>query len=107
MTEGRYPTPGKPHKLWAKLSFPLFYQVDVLFVLRVLGELNALSDARVRPALDRLASRRQSNGRWQGTNPYSTRTWKVVEDSQDISRWVSLQAARVMQQAQAQAALSQ
>ncbi len=104
LTEGRYPTSGNPHKLWAKLSFPLFYQADVLLVLRVLGELNALSDARVRPALDWLASRRQSNGRWPGTSPYAARTWRIVEDSQDTSRWVSLQAASIMQQAQFQAA---
>jgi hypothetical protein len=103
LTEGRYPTPGKPHTIWAKLNFPLFYQADVLFVLRVLGELNALSDARVRPALDWLAPRRQSNGRWPGISPYSTRTWRIVEDAQDTSRWVSLQAASVMQQAQTQA----
>ena len=36
---GDYPTPGTIHKLWSKLSFPLFYQADVLFTLRVLGEL--------------------------------------------------------------------
>jgi len=100
LPEGRYPTPGKPHKLWAKLNFPLFYQVDVLFTLRVLADLNMLSDRRVRPALDWLESQRKANGHWQGTNPYSTRTWKLAGDSQDTSRWVSLQAARLLQQAQ-------
>jgi hypothetical protein len=102
LTAGNYPTPGTVHKLWSKLNFPLFYQVDVLFTLRVLGELNALGHPHVQPALQWLAEQRQPNGRWRGNNPYSGRTWKTGVDSQDTNRWVSLQAAVVMQQAQRQ-----
>jgi len=34
-----YPTSGRVHTLWSRLNFPLLYQADILFVLRVLAEL--------------------------------------------------------------------
>lgn len=102
LAAGDYPTPGTIHKLWAKLNFPLFYQADVLFILRVLGELGALGHPGAQPALEWLASQRQSNGRWRGSSPYGSRTWKLPGDSQDTNRWVSLHAAIVLQQAEAQ-----
>jgi hypothetical protein len=102
LSTGAYPTPGKVHKLWEKLNFPLFYHADVLFILRVLGELNALGHPGAQPALKWLESKRQSNGRWRGSSPFGTRTWKLVGDSQDTNRWISLHAAMVMQQAGAQ-----
>jgi hypothetical protein len=106
LAAGVYPTPGTIHKLWAKLNFPLFYQADVLFILRVLGELGALGHPGAQPALEWLAAQRQSNGRWRGSSPYSSRTWKISGDSQDTSRWVSLHAAIIMQQADAQRQIS-
>jgi hypothetical protein len=102
LAAGDYPTPGKIHKLWSKLNFPLFYQADVLFILRVLGELGALGNPGARPALEWLERQRLSNGRWRGSNPFSSRTWKLADDSQDTNRWVSLHAAIVLQQAEAQ-----
>jgi hypothetical protein len=102
LAEGNYPTPGRVSGVWAKLNFPLFYQVDVLFTLRVLGELNALGHPGAKPALDWLVAQRQPNGRWRGSNPYSSRTWKVTGDREDTHRWVSLHAAIVLKQAEAQ-----
>ena len=37
-----YPYIEKIHPTWSKLSFPLFYQADVPFVLRLAKELDAL-----------------------------------------------------------------
>ncbi len=99
LAAGDYPTSGTVNKMWGKLNFPLFYQVDILFILRVLGDLNALGHPGAQPALDWLAAQRQSNGRWRGNSPYGSRTWKVPGDSQDTSRWVSLHAAMVLKQA--------
>ncbi len=102
LAAGAYPTPGSVHKLWSKLNFPLFYQVDVLFVLRVLGELDALAHPGAQRALAWLDDQRGANGRWRGTSPYSARTWKLSADRQDTNRWVSLHAALVLKQAEAQ-----
>jgi hypothetical protein len=104
---GRYPSRGGVHALWGKLSFPTFYQADVLFVLRVLGAVNALAHPGAHRALAWLDAQRQPDGRWHGNNPFQSRTWRISGDRQDIHRWVSLHAALVMQQAeQQQAALS-
>jgi hypothetical protein len=96
LQHANYPTPGKTHPLWFKLNFPLFYQTDILFTLRVLHELGALHHRGARPALDWLAAQRKPNGRWQGSSPYRPRTWKSIGNAEDISRWVSLQAATIL-----------
>ena len=91
---GDYPTPGKIHRIWNSLNFPLFYQADGLFLLRVAADLDALD--RVEPALEWLAGRRQKNGRWRGASPFAGRTWSGLRDT---DRWVSLHAASILQRA--------
>jgi hypothetical protein len=105
LAAGKYPSSGSVHKIWSKLNFPLFYQTDVLFVLRVLGELGALGHPGAQPALEWLAAQRQANGRWQGNSPFKGRTWRLG-GAQETSRWVSLHAAIVLQQAEAQRQIS-
>ncbi len=84
---------------WQRLNFPLFYQVDILFTLRVLGDLGALDRPGAQPALDWLAAQRRPDGRWRGVNPYGSRTWPALVDREETSRWVSLHAADVLKQA--------
>ncbi len=101
LLRARYPTPGNqpPNPLWFKLNFPLFYQADLLFTLRVLGELNALSRPGVQPALDWLEGLRGRNGRWRGASPYRARTWKQLGGREETDRWISLQAATILRRA--------
>lgn len=89
-----YPIPerGKIHSLWSRTSFPLFYQADILFVLRVLMEYNELDRRGTQPALDWLASRRLANGSWRGSSPYRSKTWREFGDRGETDRWVSLYA---------------
>ncbi len=94
---GDYPGP-RVHTIWRRLNFPLFYQADVLFVLRVLGELGALDQPAVRPALEWLETRRGAGGHWRGASPFRRRTWDLGERA-ETDRWVSLQAAIVLRQA--------
>ncbi len=101
LIEGSYPTPGTPHKLWRTLNFPMFYQADILFVLRVVAELDALDHPGAQPALAWLAARRQQNGHWRGRNPFGERTWPVGLDKQDSNRWVSLFAADILKRSSA------
>jgi len=98
LVEADYPTSGGVHSLWSRLNFPLFYQADILFVLRVLAELGSLAHPGARPALAWLAARRKADGRWRGASPFRRRTWPVLADAEETDRWVSLQAALVLRQ---------
>jgi hypothetical protein len=89
-----YPTSGKVHEIWSHVNFPLFYQADILFVLRVAAELGALDHPGARPALDWLAARRRADGGWHGTSPF--RTPRGLWDREETDRWVTLQAAIVL-----------
>ncbi|MBN1148304.1 MAG: hypothetical protein JXA78_13685 [Anaerolineales bacterium] len=102
LLEANYPVPqgGKIHPLWFRLNFPLFYQADILFVLRVLAELNALDHPGAGPALEWLRQRRTHNGRWRGASPFRQRTWSALGDRAETDRWVSLHAAGVLQTAE-------
>lgn len=96
-----YPLPpqGSVHTLWSKTSFPLFYQADILFTLRVLAELDTLQREGAQDALDWLEQRRLKNGRWRGGSPFRRRTWPELGDAEETRRWVSLQSALLLQQA--------
>jgi hypothetical protein len=101
LQKGDYPTRpgGRIHAVWKTLNFPLFYQADTLFLLRMMDELHALGRPEVAPALDWLAGRRKANGRWHGTSPFRSRTWKALGDGEETDRWVTLQAMRVLRHA--------
>jgi hypothetical protein len=96
LLRAEYPTSGKRHALWDRLNFPLFYQADVLFILRVLGELGVLNRIGAQYALDWLTVRRLPNGRWRGSSPYRQRTYAAMGGVEETNRWVSLQAATVL-----------
>lgn len=93
---GHYPTPGKPHEIWSRLNFPIFYQADILFVLRVLDELGALSHPGAQPALAWLTARRRPDGTWRGARPFRAHTWQEMGDPEETDRWVTLHAATVL-----------
>jgi len=99
LVEADYPTPGKIHAMWPRLNFPLFYQADILFVLRVLAELGALDHPGANSALAWLAARRRADGTWRGSSPYRGRTWAALADQEETDRWVSLQAAMILKAA--------
>lgn len=94
---GDYPTDGVRHKLWDRLNFPLFYQADVLFVLRALADLGRVSEKPVfRRALRWLEEQRREDERWDGASPYESRTWVPLEESHRPSKWVTWQALSVI-----------
>ena len=92
---GRYPTDTAPSYLWRQLSFPLFYQADVLFVLRAIDAAGAIEDDRAQPAIGWLLARQDSRGRWGGRAPYAARMPSRV----DASKWVTLQACTILKHA--------
>jgi hypothetical protein len=92
---GRYPSPYGASYLWRQLSFPLFYQADVLFVLRAVDAAGAIKDDRAQPAIAWLLSRQDSRGRWAARAPYSGRMPSKVE----ASKWVTLQVCSILKHA--------
>ena len=78
LVEADYPTPDKGgvHPMWFRLNFPLFYQADILFVLRAISELGHIHHPGAAAALEWLIDKRQRNDIWRGANPFRSRTWK-------------------------------
>jgi len=98
LIEANYPSQenGGINPIWFKLNFPLFYQVDLLFTLCVLDELDMLNHLGAQAALDWLEQRRGRNGSWLGSSPFRQRTWKELGDREETNRWVSLHATRIL-----------
>ena len=95
LERGRYPTASEPSYLWRQLSFPLFYQADVLFVLRAIDAAGEIDDPRAQPAIAWLLARQDSRGRWAGRAPYADRMASRV----DASKWVTLQVLTILKHA--------
>jgi hypothetical protein len=94
-----YPAKNRPSPLWLKLSFPVFYHADILFILRLLRELRLLHHPGAAAALAWLADQRGADGRWVGESPFRKQTWGGIGNPEDTNRWVSLYAAAILQDA--------
>lgn len=92
MERGAYPTDSAASHLWRQVSFPLFYQADVLFVLRAIDAAGAIDDARAQPAIAWLLARQDDRGRWAGRAPYADRMPSRIE----ASKWVTAHAVTVL-----------
>jgi len=93
LREGNYPSSGPRHKLWEHLSFPLFYQADVLFTLRALADLDRVKEKPTfRKAVEWIESQSRADGRWNGADPYGSRTWTRMEKRRRPSKWITWQA---------------
>jgi hypothetical protein len=92
---GKFPSPYGQSYLWRQLSFPLFYQADVLFILRALDAAGAIHDDRAQPALAWLLGRQDARGRWGGRTPYAFRMPSKI----DASKWVTLQVCTLLKHA--------
>jgi len=96
LLEANYPTSGKSHPLWKRLNFPLFYQADILFVLRVMAELGELSHPGAEEAILWLKGKIKKSERWVGASPFRQRTWKQLANKEDTDRWASYFAANIV-----------
>ena len=100
LRQGNYPSSGPRHKLWDRLSFPLFYQADVLFALRTLADLGCLGEKPTfRKAVMWLEDRCRDDGRWNGASPYGSRMWTQLEKRRRPSKWVTWQTLYVIKAA--------
>ncbi len=96
LEEANYPNAGKVHPLWFKLNFPLFYQADILFTLRLLAELGMLQKSGSQKALEWLERKRRKDGIWRGSSPYKSRTHPFINGTDTPNHWVTLYALSVL-----------
>jgi hypothetical protein len=86
---------------WKRFGFPLMYQTDVLEVLWILGRLDPayLRDERAREALDLVAAKADTEGRWKLEQTFNDRFVVPIETKGEPSRWVTLRALEVLRAA--------
>jgi hypothetical protein len=58
-----------------------------------------LEHPNAQAALEWLKAKRNRNGRWRGASPYRRRTWEALGSIEDTSRWATLQAEMILQEA--------
>jgi len=87
----------KDGTLWTNFAFPTWWHYDVLRGLEYLRRANVPPDGRVAEAIELVASKRASDGRW----PLETRYPGVMPVEMDEgqgrpNRWITLRALRVI-----------
>ena len=94
---------------FVKLHYPCYWHYDILFGLKVLGEMGLLGDPRCADALDLLESKRLPDGGF----PAERRHYRVVEtpanggslvdwggtSRKHMNPWVTIDAVAVLRQA--------
>jgi hypothetical protein len=80
---------------WLKFGFPLMYQTDALEILGVLTKLG-YHDKRMQEAIDLLISKQGDMGRWTMENTFNGRFQVNIESRDRPSKWVTLNALRVL-----------
>jgi len=91
--------PGDPprHRLWDRLTLPLFYQADVRFIPRTLADLEYLDT--VPNASDAplwLETKGRGNSQWNGSCPHTKRIWTQLESHRRPSKWTTWQSPYVL-----------
>jgi hypothetical protein len=80
---------------WLKFGFPLMYQNDALEILGILTQLG-YKDERMQDAIDILISKQDDQGRWKLENTYNGRFHVDIEQKDKPSKWITLNALRVL-----------
>jgi hypothetical protein len=82
---------------WTRFAFPMWWHYDVLRGLEYLRRAGAEPDERVAEAIELVASKRDSDGRWPlETRYHGTMPVEVDEGEGRPSRWNTLRALRVL-----------
>ena len=96
LVSANYPYEAKIHPVWSRINYPLFYQSDILFTLRVLKDFGALGHPNAQKAIDWLMGKRTRAGIWRGSSPFGKRTWPYTAEPDGVERWITLHALDVL-----------
>jgi hypothetical protein len=80
---------------WLRFGFPLMYQTDALEILAILTKLG-YRDKRMQEAIDLVISKQDNQGRWKLQNTYNGRFQVDIEQKGQPSKWITLNALRVL-----------
>ncbi|HTP00138.1 MAG TPA: hypothetical protein VMJ64_02090 [Anaerolineales bacterium] len=84
-------------RAWSRFSFPNWWHYDVLRGLDYMRKVAVVPDDRLREAVELVASKRGSDGRWLLENQYpGTMPVDLGEAQGHPSRWITLRALRVL-----------
>jgi len=82
---------------WAHFAFPTWWHYDVLRGLEYLRQAGVVPDERVAEAIDLVASKRSSDGRWPLETQYPGEMPIEIDEGEGRpSRWNTLRALRVL-----------
>jgi len=80
---------------WTQFGFPLMWKIDALEVLDILTRLGCKDD-RMRDAFDLVISKQDKNGRWKLEKSFNGRMQVRVEQIGKESKWITLNALKVL-----------
>ena len=83
---------------WLNLCFPQFFY-DILRGLAVLAKLGYSNDERIDDALRIILKRQDDAGKWHSDCGYSGRLHGTIETKNEPSKWISLEALKVIRRA--------
>jgi hypothetical protein len=81
--------------VWLHFGFPLMWGTDVLEILGILTRLG-IRDKRMQEAVDLVVSKQDENGRWMLERSFNGRFQVSIEQKDRPSKWVTLNALRVL-----------
>lgn len=80
---------------WLKFSFPLMYQTDALEILGILTHLGDRDD-RMQDAINIMISKQDNQGRWKLEKTFNGRFQVNIEQKGKLSKWITLNALRIL-----------
>ena len=80
---------------WRRFGFPLMYQTDALEILGILTSLG-YRDKRMQEAIDLVISKQDEQGKWKLENTFNGRFQVDIEQRNQPSKWITLNAVKVM-----------
>lgn len=94
-----YPTTysAKPNRSWWLLGFPTFYCTDLLQLAEALTLVGYGHDPRLKPVLDFIFAKQDSEGRWPLEHEYPHKTWGNFGKKGEPNKWVTYRALKLHQ----------
>ena len=80
---------------WLEFGFPYMYNTDLLEILGIMAKLG-VKDERMQDAVDIVMSKQDEHGRWNLDSTFNDRMLASIEKKGQPSKWVTLNALKVM-----------